>query len=405
MNMNLIAGLGLLLAAALPAAAAKLGDEAPPLKIAEWIKGEPIDLAKARGTQVVVIDFWATWCVPCQTSIPHLTKLQKKFKDQVAFIGVSDEPAAKAKPFVEKLGQQMDYAVGVDDQRKTSVAYLEAFGVAGIPHTIIVDKAGKLAWHGHPLDGMETVLTELLAGKYNLAKAQMREEGRKKLEEFARLAAKDERPDRQEQLAQEIRALEMDIGSLSPGQKFDPIAVRKMIRFNSAFQGYRDAISTNGPASQLTALEKVLVTNAPPNFDLEEFKRNISQSKLFGEYFRAATGRGDNSKLPELARQLGTVKTTNYELLNEWAWTLLTHEAIKHRDLELATQLARAAVTACNGKEPAVLDTYARALFDSGKVADAIAQQKKALALATNSPAREVLEQTLKQYESRAATK
>src|ERR1041385_6120947 len=70
-------------------AAGALGDPAAPLVISEWVKGKPVDLAAAKGKEVVVVEFWATWCGPCRTSIPHLTEMQKKFKD-VRFVGVSD---------------------------------------------------------------------------------------------------------------------------------------------------------------------------------------------------------------------------------------------------------------------------------------------------------------------------
>ena len=109
-----------LIAAAIAAqAAAELGDAAAPLQIAEWIKGKPVDLAAAKGKQIVLVEFWATWCGPCRTSIPHLTEMQKRFKD-VVFVGVSDEDAQTVKKFVTKMGDKMDYTVAIDTDRKTS---------------------------------------------------------------------------------------------------------------------------------------------------------------------------------------------------------------------------------------------------------------------------------------------
>jgi Flp pilus assembly protein TadD len=91
--------------------------------------------------------------------------------------------------------------------------------------------------------------------------------------------------------------------------------------------------------------------------------------------------------------------------LNEWAWTILTDEKIKTRDLKLATKLAKAALDASEGKDSNILDTYARALFDSGRVSEAITTQKKAIELAENDEARQPLEETLKGYQAKLAAK
>jgi len=69
---------------------------------------------------------------------------------------------------------------------------------------------------------------------------------------------------------------------------------------------------------------------------------------------------------------------------------------VKVRDVDLATKLAKAAVDASEGKEPSPLDTYARALFDSGKTSDAISTVQKAIAVAKNNEMRKQLEETLK---------
>jgi len=158
---------------AVPLRCAELGEPAPPLKIATWVKGRPVDLAAGKGKTIHVIEFWATWCPPCRTSIPHLTQLQKKFKDKgVVFVGVSNEDLATVKPFVEKMGEQMNYIVAVDDRNRTSQGYMKAFGVNTIPHAFVIDKEGKIAWHGHPMAGLEGVIEQMLAGKYDLEKAK-----------------------------------------------------------------------------------------------------------------------------------------------------------------------------------------------------------------------------------------
>ena len=64
----------------------KVGDPAPKIEVKSFVKGEPVKTFEAGKTYVV--EFWATWCGPCKTSIPHLSELQKKHP-AVTFIGVS----------------------------------------------------------------------------------------------------------------------------------------------------------------------------------------------------------------------------------------------------------------------------------------------------------------------------
>lgn len=152
-------------------AAGELGDPAPALTIGQWIKGEPVSVTDSG--QVTVVEFWATWCPPCRDSIPHLTELQKRYADQgVRFIGISDEDAATVKPFVAKMGAGMDYRVAVDANRATYKAYMGAFGINGIPHCFIVDRTGRIAWHDHPMAGIEEVLDAVVAGTFDVEAAR-----------------------------------------------------------------------------------------------------------------------------------------------------------------------------------------------------------------------------------------
>jgi thiol-disulfide isomerase/thioredoxin len=384
------------------AAAVELGDPAPPLKIATWVKGKPVDLAAARGKQVVVVEFWATWCPPCRTSIPHLTGMQKKFKDAVV-VGITDEEVATVKRYTAKMGDQMDYVVAVDDGGGTSAGYMQAFGVRGIPHAFIVDKEGRVVWHGHPMDGLEEAVAETIAGKLDLNKVKKREEARKKLEAFYEAAGEGRDEAKIEKLGKELEALDAEIGGLQPGQKFNAAEVRKGMKFQGLLRDYQMTLLSGKDDTNLARIEKLLADSAPPEFDLAEFKEIMGLNSLFANYYRAAAGQGPTNTLPELTRRLGEVKSKNGAMLNEWAWVILTDEHIKSRDLALATTLARAAVDATDAKEAAILDTYARALFDSGKPAEAVEWQKKALAAAAEPEIKKELEATLKKYSAAAA--
>lgn len=386
------------------ARAGELGQPAAPLKISDWVKGQPVDLATAKGKHVVVVEFWATWCPPCRTSIPHLTAMQKKFKD-VIFIGVSDEEVGTVKKFVNKMGDQMDYTVAIDDDHRTSKGYMEAFEQNGIPHAFIVDLAGRVVWHGHPMGGLEEALAEVVAGKFDLAKAKKRAGAEDLMREFYEAAQEGTDEKKIEKLGKELEALDVELGGLTPGHKFNAAEVRKSAQFRRVLQDYQLALMGRKTGADTGQLEKQLSEYAPEGFDVAAFKESVRLSRVFSDYYQAATGRGDAAKLASLGRELGAVTTTNGMMLNDWAWTLLTDGRIKTRDHALAAKLAKAAVDATGGKEPSVLDTYARALFDSGQTAEGIAWQKKAVALATDEETRKQLTETLQKYEARSPAK
>lgn len=153
------------------AGALSIGDSAPQLEIDKFVKGQPVSRFEKGKTYVV--EFWATWCAPCRELIPHLTKLQAE-NPQATFIGVSiDEETDKVKPFVDEMGQKMNYRVAIDarqgDNGRMAKSWIEASDRGGvIPVAFIVNGNGRLAWIGHPAD-IEAPLADILAGKWDLA--------------------------------------------------------------------------------------------------------------------------------------------------------------------------------------------------------------------------------------------
>ncbi len=167
----------------------KIGDKAKPLNISEWVKGAtaeaPVDVTD--GKNVYVVEFWATWCGPCRTSIPHLTELQKKYKDKgVVFVGVSNETLEKVQPFVEEQGEKMEYVVALDKENLTNQDYMRAYGRNGIPCSFIINKKGQIVWVGHPMT-MDKPLEEIVAGTFDLAAAIKADEMRAKIADFGNL--------------------------------------------------------------------------------------------------------------------------------------------------------------------------------------------------------------------------
>lgn len=391
--------------AALNLQAAQLGDPAKPLKIASWVKGKPVDLAALKGKQVAVVEFWATWCPPCRASIPHLTQLQKKFKD-VVIVGISDEDVATVKKFVEKMGDKMDYVVAVDDNDQTGEAYMKAFGIRGIPHAFVVDKSGRIVWHGHPMGELEKTLEALRDGTFDLEKARKRADARQQLEAFLEAAQQNPDDPKLPEMAKKLEALDHELGGIEPGESFDAAEVLRRVKFQSVAREYQMALLSDQNPTNLARLEKQLAEIAPKSFDLAEFKDNLAFQKLVTDYLHAASGRGDPAQLPALAKKLEAAQPKNHQLPMRVAWAILDQRGLVNRDYELAAKLARRSVDATESRDLAALYVYARALYEGGKTAEAIAWQKKALAAAQdNEEARKEMEETLRKYEGKSAAK
>jgi thiol-disulfide isomerase/thioredoxin len=160
----------------------KIGDPAPPLQAMSWIKGQPI--AKFDPGRVYVVEFWATWCVPCKQAMPHLSILQKKHADHLTVVGVDSREAERGeaspeavRKFVEKQGDRMAYTVAMDDPQKETIfkAWMSAAGAYGIPTSFVVDGRGRVVWVGHPIgptgDAFDSAVERALKGESDLAAA------------------------------------------------------------------------------------------------------------------------------------------------------------------------------------------------------------------------------------------
>ncbi len=138
--------------AATDAARLRIGDPAPPIEVSDWVRGEAF--GGFEPGKVTVVEFWATWCGPCRTSMPHLTELQQAYEDRgVRILGISDEPREKVASFLEtpEWQEKARYTLGTDPDRSSHRDYMQATGQRGIPTAFIVDAAGEVAWIGHPM--------------------------------------------------------------------------------------------------------------------------------------------------------------------------------------------------------------------------------------------------------------
>jgi thiol-disulfide isomerase/thioredoxin len=128
-----------------------LGSAAPPLTVEKWLSATP-----ATPGKFVLVDFWATWCVPCRAGIPKLNAFQDKFADRLVVVGLSDESESAVK--LMKL-PVMNYSVAID----TKARMKREVQVTAIPHALLMDAQGIVRFEGNPHELTEQALEQLLA--------------------------------------------------------------------------------------------------------------------------------------------------------------------------------------------------------------------------------------------------
>jgi cytochrome c biogenesis protein CcmG, thiol:disulfide interchange protein DsbE len=128
-----------------------VGQTIPEIK-ADYVKGKPETAGKP-----MIVEFWATWCGPCKTSIPHLNEIYKKHKDKgLVVIGLTDESNQVIRNFTKQV--PIEYFAATDRNGKLN----KHFGVQGIPHALLVDKTGKVVWEGHPAGLKDADISKIL---------------------------------------------------------------------------------------------------------------------------------------------------------------------------------------------------------------------------------------------------
>lgn len=184
--LSAVAVLSALSIAGVAQAGLKVGDPAPKLSIAEWIKGSPVDPTKGKPEEVFVVEFWATWCAPCRASMPHMSEMQEHFKSRgVTFIGISNEDKKTVERFLKKgYDAKMRYTVAIDAQNRTNRDWMSAAGQKGIPAAFVV-KGGKIRWIGHPMDGLDVQVAQLSGDTKYAERMKLRKALDEKIQEAA----------------------------------------------------------------------------------------------------------------------------------------------------------------------------------------------------------------------------
>ncbi len=113
------------------------------------LDGVDVSLTQYHGS-VVILDFGATWCKPCTKTFPELHALQQDYADRdVVLLLVSlDKSAQRARDHLVENGFATDNVLwgSLEDARAVKALY----GVSGIPHTVLIDRAGYIRFSGYP---------------------------------------------------------------------------------------------------------------------------------------------------------------------------------------------------------------------------------------------------------------
>jgi thiol-disulfide isomerase/thioredoxin len=137
------------------------GGEAPDI-VMDNLEGESIKLSELRGN-VVLIDFWASWCGPCRRENPNVVRVYNKYNDKgFEILGVSlDRTKDKWAAAIEKDGLTW---LHVSDLKGWQNEAAQLYGVRSIPHTVLLDREGKIIARNLRGPALERKLAEIFGG-------------------------------------------------------------------------------------------------------------------------------------------------------------------------------------------------------------------------------------------------
>ena len=329
----------------------KIGDAAPKLQTGKFVQGEAVKGFETG--KVYVVEFWATWCGPCRASIPHVNELSKKFADKgLVVIGQNcwEEDESGVAAFIKKMGDKMTYRVALDDKSKEekgamAKTWMEAAGQDGIPCAFVVGKDGKIAWIGHPMQGMDKVVEDVIAGTFDPSKAAKMSEERDAMQE-------------------KLMGISQKLQEAMMAKEWDEALVQ--------VDELRKALGEDDMAKGLDMLAMQIQTQ-----------------------------KGDFKAAYASAEKAMKTFDDEPEALNAIAWMIATEKAFeKDRNLALAEKAAARAAELTKNDSGAILDTLARINFMQGKKDKAIELQTKAIDKEDVEEQKDELKKTLESYKA-----
>lgn len=258
--------------------ALSLGDPAPPLKVASWIAGKPV--ASFEKGKVYLVEFWASWCQPCQKSIPELKHVQVEYRNKglvvIGVAGAETDGPESVRSFVKR--QRIDYSIAYVDEEGVYEQWMQGARVSGLPWIFLIDRMGRIAWWGQPFEeSFSRRVQELVDGKLSLQvlSAQQAERKRKErqgwdLQSQIRTAMRNKSYDEALTLLDQIIALDSERFWWEVAQKFVVLLENKH-QPSEAYayaQQAVDKVSRNNPHALLTIARAIIRSPESPSRDL-----------------------------------------------------------------------------------------------------------------------------------------
>lgn len=140
------------------------------------LKGNQVNLSDLKG-KVVILDFWATWCVPCKASFPAMQMAVDKYKNDpdVEFLFIhtwerSKTPVEDAKAFITGKKYSFQVLMDLKDQEAKTNKVVDSYQVTGIPAKFVIDKRGNIRFKLSGFNGSKKAAVDEMSMMIDLAK-------------------------------------------------------------------------------------------------------------------------------------------------------------------------------------------------------------------------------------------
>jgi len=125
----------------------RIGQRAPDFSL-QSLDNEDVSLSDFLGS-VVILDFWASWCGPCKSTMPGLEDLTRELAPDVILLGVNlDRTAAAAASYL--AANDFDAMIALYESYTAAYNVSQMYAVSGIPKTYVIDRDGVIRYVGHP---------------------------------------------------------------------------------------------------------------------------------------------------------------------------------------------------------------------------------------------------------------